>query len=252
MFEALGGSKIRVMQDLQVPVDERTARGVSYTVTVPAGYLSDGYTIPAVFWLLVGHPLGQPHLIPAVVHDYLCDIAETYHERVLADATFFFLLSQYDVPCWKRTVFYVGVRIKGAYSLRNLVGMVLGCCLLFAIRTVTAAPPPPTGWTTPARVVGIVDGDTIDVEVSKVVRVRLADCWAPERYHADGPASTANMKRLLPIGSECVLHVPTSSGDLADVFSFGRVIGHVWSAGAEDSVSEKQVEAGFATREKRK
>ena len=125
MFEALGGSKIRVMQDLQVPVHVRTARGVSYTVTVPAGYPSDGYTIPAVFWLLVGHPLQQPHLIPAVVHDYLCDIAETYHDRVLADATFFYLLSQFDVPRWKRTVFYVGVRIKGAYSLRNLKSLLI-------------------------------------------------------------------------------------------------------------------------------
>lgn len=110
---------------------------------------------------------------------------------------------------------------------------------------------PPHGWATQARVVHIVDGDTVDVEITRVVRVRLLDCWAPERYSAAGPASTANLKKLLE-NVHVTLWVPVYSGEVADIWTFSRVLGHLWStADADKSVSQLQVEQGFATKEKR-
>lgn len=90
---------------------------IGFDVAIPKGYVSDGYSIPRLAWLLVGHPFGQEHLIPAFVHDYLCDTASTYQQRVIADAVFFCLMAKYDVPYWKRVVFYVSVRFWGRYTM---------------------------------------------------------------------------------------------------------------------------------------
>ena len=54
---------------------------------IPAGYVSDGATIPRVFWWFV--PPFKPKYLPAViVHDYLCDkeqykLADIWFEHLL-------------------------------------------------------------------------------------------------------------------------------------------------------------------------
>ena len=88
---------------------------IGFYVPIPQGYVSDGYSIPWIAWLLVGHPFGQRHMMPAFVHDYLCDTARTYEQRVLADAVFFALMRKYDVPAWKQAAFYLCVRFWGRY-----------------------------------------------------------------------------------------------------------------------------------------
>jgi endonuclease YncB( thermonuclease family) len=109
---------------------------------------------------------------------------------------------------------------------------------------------PPHGWSTQAHVTRVLDGDTIEVEITRRVRVRLLDCWAPETRDPGGPASTANLKRLLGEG-EVTLLVPTDSEDISDIWTFGRALGYVWStADADKSVSQLQVEQGHATKEK--
>ena len=117
MFEIIpnGKGRVRVTEELQWPI--WLSCGIDFSVTVPAGYPTDGYSIPQCLWSVVGHPLGQLHLIPAVIHDYLCDQAQTYDDRLLADAVFFHLLTEFGVPRWKRTVFYIGVRIRGFQTM---------------------------------------------------------------------------------------------------------------------------------------
>ena len=44
---------------------------------------------------------------------------------------------------------------------------------------------PPVGLTTKVRVTNVVDGDTIDVEIVKNIRIRLRDCWWPETRTRD-------------------------------------------------------------------
>jgi hypothetical protein len=90
-----------------------------FHVLVPEGFVSDGASIPAMFWVIVGPPLGSNHLIASIVHDYLCESATDYSERLLADAVFFKLLRDYGVPAWKRSVMYVAVRLMGRWTWRR-------------------------------------------------------------------------------------------------------------------------------------
>ena len=130
---------------------------------------------------------------------------------------------------------------------------VFGFAGLLSVLSVLQGPPatrPPHGWSTQAHVVRVIDGDTIEVEITRRLRVRLLDCWAPETRHLGGLESTENLKRLLA-DSEVTLLVPTDSEDVSDIWTFGRVLGYVWStADADKSVSQLQVEQGHATERK--
>jgi len=111
---------------------------------------------------------------------------------------------------------------------------------------------PEIGYTTAGRVVKVVDGDTVDIEIRKVIRVRLLDCWAPEVHGDSKPQGVAAREhlRMLVDGRLVKLAIPSNSeGDLAARFTFGRVLGHLWIDGK--NVSEAQVRAGHATRTKR-
>lgn len=106
---------------------------------------------------------------------------------------------------------------------------------------------PIPGWATTCELDRVIDGDTIDVRVSRVIRVRLLDCWAPETRDPGGPESTENLKCLL-VGGQLTLMIPVDSGDVQDIWSFGRALGWVWStADADRSVNELQVIQGHAT-----
>lgn len=128
--------------------------------------------------------------------------------------------------------------------------------------TITAYQIPPTGWTVKGVVVKTIDGDTVDIEIRQVVRVRLDQCWAPESKIDDrlpkekqaaekraGIESKEHLKQLAD-GKEVVLHVPIGT-NLKDSLTLNRVVGTVWLDGAEKSLNQIQVEAGHATREKR-
>ena len=131
------------------------------------------------------------------------------------------------------------------------------------VAVVVPEEPPPTGWTVKGEVVNVIDGDTVDVSVTTIVRVRLIDCWCPEskidkrlpedQRKAEKQAGIAAKKHLeeLALGKEVVLHVPVNSSELKDVLTMNRVLGTVWLDGAEKSLNEIQVESGHATREKR-
>lgn len=118
-------------------------------------------------------------------------------------------------------------------------------------------PRPPLGLTKACQVVSVVDGDTLDVEVRYVVRVRLLDCWAPESRTRDacekqrGLAAKLHLEALAAPGSPAVLFVPgTPSGELAELITLGRVLGHVWIADDPRSLSERQRTSGHATATK--
>jgi endonuclease YncB( thermonuclease family) len=119
--------------------------------------------------------------------------------------------------------------------------------------TSTAAPTPQ--WTTSARCIRVIDGDTIEVEIRRTMRIRLLDCWAPESRTKDadekrlGLAAKERLRRIE--GSEVIVQIPLSgTGDLSQVMTLGRVLGHVWVAGESESVNEQQVREGFAARTK--
>lgn len=110
---------------------------------------------------------------------------------------------------------------------------------------------PPVGLTTPCRVLEVYDGDTITVELRIPIRVRLLDCWAPEVKTKDVTEKQLGIKSRehlvsLAQGKEATMFIPFVGVERLDgVFTFGRVLAHVWVDG--QSLSESQVEAGHAT-----
>jgi len=105
---------------------------------------------------------------------------------------------------------------------------------------------PPPGVALPCRVTHVVDGDTLDVDVTIRIRVRLLDCWAPESNEPGGAESMAHLEQIAA-GKKAVLFVPWAEHS-KDMFSFGRALGRVW-VGKID-LSAAQVEAGHATKTK--
>lgn len=121
--------------------------------------------------------------------------------------------------------------------------------------------PPQPGWTTQARCLRVIDGDTLEIEVRRVIRVRMLDCWAPESHQdgrlpeneraaelARGLASKLNLKRLAE-GRDLVVQIPTGE-DVAKAITMGRWLGRVWVEGDGESLAEKQVKGGFAETKK--
>lgn len=94
----------------------------------------------------------------------------------------------------------------------------------------SASAPAPEGWeyVYRARVVRVVDADTVDLAVSLgfgievLSRVRLAGVDAPEMKTADGRAARDRVAALLPVDSETCLK---TDGDRRD--KFGRLLGRL-------------------------
>lgn len=139
------------------------------------------------------------------------------------------------------------------------VCIIRGCMviLLLLLLSQAMANPPVPAWTTRAHVLRVIDGDTIEVEVRRVLRVRLVDCWAPESRRdprvpeADRDAerdrgrAAADHLRKLCEGKPVIVQIPTGE-DVASSITLGRFVGNVWIEGDEKSLSERQVEGCFA------
>lgn len=89
-------------------------------VAIPAQYLTDGASVPPLFWSLLP-PWGR-YGQAAVVHDWLCehltiDVAgvSTPITRAQADKAFKEGMAALGVPAWKRNVMYLAVRAYDKY-----------------------------------------------------------------------------------------------------------------------------------------
>ena len=125
---------------------------------------------------------------------------------------------------------------------------------------------PPVGLTTRVVVSNVVDGDTIDVQIIKTIRVRLKDCWCPETRTRDleekekGLAAKAHIKTLLGeqelyFGEskykQAILHIPADEDDdIKDILTLNRILGYIFVDGQD--VSSKMVADGHATKTKNK
>lgn len=79
--------------------------------TIKKGYKTDGASIPFIFWSFGFHPFQADTLIPALIHDIFYE-SELY-SRAVADNNFLFLMRKNGVSWFKRTAFYVAVRLFG-------------------------------------------------------------------------------------------------------------------------------------------
>ena len=94
--------------------DFTVVRDNGEVITVPADYVTNGADIPRFFWRLF--PPYSPEYFPAVVvHDYLCDIAESANNSKelykKADIVFKECLIALGVNRIKTSLFYNAVRL---------------------------------------------------------------------------------------------------------------------------------------------
>ena len=123
--------------------------------------------------------------------------------------------------------------------------------------------PPDPQITITGTIVRVVDGDTVDVEIKSVVRVRLLDCWAPEskidnrvpkekqlQVKELGLKSKQNLANLC-LNKKVTLSIPLDKeSHLTKSLTLDRMLGRVWVDGDSKSLSERQVESGNATYSK--
>jgi endonuclease YncB( thermonuclease family) len=116
-----------------------------------------------------------------------------------------------------------------------------------------AAPLPVKGTVTRAvvqraRVVHVVDGDTVDVRLASGhnKRVRLLGIDTPEVYggiECGGPQASRSMKRMLPVGTRVRL-TSDPSQDLED--RYDRLLRYVTKVSTGTDVNRRQVYKGLA------
>ncbi len=75
----------------------------SYGFSVPKGYCYDGASIPRLFWRVIGSNTDNRFLIPALIHDVLCEHHEYVdYDRKFSTAVFNALLQVSDISPFKR------------------------------------------------------------------------------------------------------------------------------------------------------
>jgi hypothetical protein len=91
--------------------------------TVPAGFESDGASLPRFFWRLLGHPFNMLYLREAILHDFF--YRTQIYPRKIADKLFFELLKK-KMPV--RSFFIYGaLRIFGWIAWNHNKKKIRGC-----------------------------------------------------------------------------------------------------------------------------
>lgn len=104
-------------------------------------------------------------------------------------------------------------------------------------------------WTYKVKEFRVIDGDTIDAEldlgfnVRIMQRIRLARINAPEMSTESGPASKAQLEKLLE-ASEITIQTKRSVTDQHD--KYGRYIAEVWVE--NNNLNDLMLEHGFAVK----
>ena len=97
---------------------------------------------------------------------------------------------------------------------------------------------PTPGWTTQAKVERVLDGDTIEVSITRRFCVRLIhqneedlEFNAPERNTPEGQQAKSALETLVD-GQYIILFLPAKHPEkLLDVENLGRILGEVWLDG---------------------
>lgn len=85
--------------------------GTTDMVTVPAGFVTDGASVPRVFWNIL-QPFGE-YFEAAIIHDYLYSPRNRFITRERADAIFLEAMKEVGVGWLTRRTIYRAVRLFG-------------------------------------------------------------------------------------------------------------------------------------------
>ncbi len=83
--------------------------GSGWQIRVPAGFSTDGASVPRIFWALISQ--WEKHGKAAVLHDYLYN--ETNHSRLICDAVFLEAMLVLKVNRLKASIIFLAVRLFG-------------------------------------------------------------------------------------------------------------------------------------------
>lgn len=109
---------------------------------------------------------------------------------------------------------------------------------------------PDNRYTTPGRVVRVVDGDTLLAEIGGTrVRIRLIGVNSPESVKPNapvecyGPEASAFTKSIATPGRQVLIeHDPV----VGDTDRYGRTLAYVWTENGQLSLNERLLTAGAA------
>ena len=129
------------------------------------------------------------------------------------------------------------------FRRRSLV-VVLACTFLGSCSSSDASLPQGAN----ARVVKVIDGDTVDVSIDgKVERVRLIGIDTPETKKPNtpiecyGPEASERIAFLLPVGTPVILQRDTEARD-----HYGRLLGYIFRFSDNLFVNGDLITGGFA------
>ena len=81
-----------------------------YSFVIPKGYCYDGASVPRIFWRLIGPNTDNSFLIPALIHDVLCEHKEVIdYDRKLTSKVFKGCLRTAGVSSFKAQIMYLAV-----------------------------------------------------------------------------------------------------------------------------------------------
>lgn len=119
---------MRKSEQLVVRIDADAERGDVYTLVrpvrrygldIPAGFQSDGASVPRFFWRVV-FPPGDVHALGAAfLHDFIYRTHPVGWTREAADKLFLDTLIEDGVPKRRAFLAYIGVRLFGASAWRE-------------------------------------------------------------------------------------------------------------------------------------
>lgn len=102
-------------------------------------------------------------------------------------------------------------------------------------------------YTYEAKVIRVVDGDTVDLDIdlgfyTRVIkRIRLSFINAPERHTDLGKRSKDFLLKSIPEGSKVIIKTQLDSTD-----KYGRVLGEIFAPDQISSINKLMVDGGFA------
>jgi len=99
-----GNTLIRTLEPIEFVIDFQN-------VTIPAGFISDGASIPRALWCLLDPPVTASTLVPSIIHDYLYRYQICTREA--ADSMYDDLLRKNGYSAIKRWLVYKGLRWFG-------------------------------------------------------------------------------------------------------------------------------------------
>ena len=102
--ESPDGKSITLLEDIWFDYQGRHIR-------IPAGYRSDGASVPRVFWPMLSADVDPVTMEPSVIHDFLYD--QHIGTRLEADRYYLAQLILRGYPLWKCSLTYIGVRAGG-------------------------------------------------------------------------------------------------------------------------------------------